>query len=113
MRDLSKTYGTLNHDLLIAKLSAYGFKHDAMKLVYSYLTNRWHRPKINSASGSWEELTQEVPQGSVLGPILINIYLNDLFYLFEYIEECNFAAETTFYACDKDLNFLINRMEDK
>ena len=40
LRDLSRTYGTLNHDLLIAKLSAYGFKHDALKFIYSYLTNR-------------------------------------------------------------------------
>ena len=55
--DLSKDFGTLNHDLLIAKLSAYGFEQDALTLIYSYLPNRWHRTKINSTFSSWEELT--------------------------------------------------------
>ena len=82
--DLSKAFGTLNHDLLIAKLSVYGFAHNALKLIYSYLTNRWHIVKIISALSTSEELTQEVPQGFVLGPLLFNIYLNDLFYLSEY-----------------------------
>ena len=60
--DLSKAFDTLNHDLLIAKLSAYGFEHNALKLIYSYLTNRWHRTKINSALSSWEEVTQGFPK---------------------------------------------------
>ena len=47
LMDLSKAFDTLNHGLLIAKLSAYGFDHDALKFIYSYLTNRWHRTKIN------------------------------------------------------------------
>ena len=52
LMDLSKAFDTLNHGLLIAKLSAYGFKHDALKFIYSYLTNRWHRMKINPAFSS-------------------------------------------------------------
>ena len=108
---LSKAFDTLNHGLLIAKLSAYGFEHDALKFIYSYPTFRWHRTKINSAFSSWKKQTQGVPQGSVLGPLLFNIYLNDLFYLSECTEVCNFADDTTFYACDKDLGSLINRLE--
>ena len=111
LMDLSKAFDTLNHDLLIAKLHAYGFEHDALKLLHSYLSKRWHRTKVNTSFSSWEELIKGVPQGSVLGPILFNLYLNDLFYLPDFTEVCNFADDTTFHACDNDLNNLIKRLE--
>ena len=83
LMDLSKAFDTVNHNLLMAKLSAYGSEHDVLKLIYSYLTNRWHRTKINSVFSSWEELTQGILERSVLGSLLFNIYINDLFYLSE------------------------------
>ena len=111
LMDLSKAFDTLNHDLLIAKLHAYGFYIKTLRLLHSYLTKRWQRTKVNSSFSTWSELLQGVPQGSVLGPILFNIYLNDLFYLTEIAQLCNFADDTTFYVCEKDLNTLINRLE--
>ena len=77
-----------------------------VKLLISYFNNRWYRTKINHKFSSWKELSQGVPQGSVLGSLLFNIYLNDLFFLSEITDLCNFADDTTFYASDMDLNSL-------
>ena len=59
--DLSKAFDTINHELLIEKLHAYGLTKPALKLLYSYLRNRWHRTKINTSFSTWKELLTGVP----------------------------------------------------
>ena len=110
LMDLSKAFDTINHELLIAKLEAYGFGDSALETMQSYLSDRWQRTKVNSSFSTWRELLCGVPQGSVLGPILFNIYLNDLFY--ELYDVCNFADDTTLYACDIELENVISQLED-
>ena len=66
--DLSKAFDTINHDLVIVKLNAYGFTKNSLRLIKSYLSNRWQRTKINTSFSSWTELLLGVPQGPVLGP---------------------------------------------
>ena len=105
--DLSKAFGMLNHDLLIAKLHAYGFSEESLQLIRSYLTNRWQRTKVNASFSNWTELLLGVPQGSVLGPLLFN----DLFYVAELTNVCNYANDTAFHACDSDICSLIKRLE--
>ena len=109
--DLSKAFDTLNHDLLAAKLHAYGFSHSALTLIRDYLRNRWQRTKINTSFSSWSELLSGVPQGSILGPFLFNIYINDLFWFNEQTEVCNYADDTTLYACDENLNNVLLKLE--
>lgn len=75
------------------------------------MTNRWQRTKINTSFSSWYELINGVPQGSVLGPLLFNIFINDLFWICEQADVCNFADDTTLYACDMNLNNVLRKLE--
>ena len=75
--DLSKAFDSINHNLLLAKLSAYGVTEDALQLLRSYLTDRKQHVKIDGNLSDWQIMKCGVPQGSILGPLLFNIYMND------------------------------------
>ena len=98
LMNLPKAFDTIHHELLLAKLHAYGFSKSSLQIIFSHLSERWQHVKINSTFSSWSALLQGAPQGSALGLLLFVISLNDLFFALKEIDVCNFADGTTPFA---------------
>ncbi len=92
------------HCLLVAKTNAYGLSGDAREFMSSYLTGRFQRVKISDERNSWLPLLKGIPQGSSLGPFIVNVFMNDIFY---FIETC----DLTVYADDNTLHHIASTIE--
>ena len=95
----------------MAKLSAYGFDYNSLKLINSFLSGRKFRTKIGSSYSPYLDLLVFLPQGSILGPLLFNIYMCDLFLCDCETIIINYADDTTLYACEPNIGLVLSKLE--
>ncbi len=111
--DLSKAFDCLPYSLTVAKLRAYGLSQDATTLLANYLTGIAQRVKVKDAHSTWDTLRKGVPQGSILGPVIFNLFINDIYYaikdgcIFNYADD-NTAVNTGSTLADTTSKLLEN-----
>ena len=98
-------------DLIIAKFEAYGLSKSSLNLLLDYLISRKQRVKIGSLYNIWNEIKGGVSQGSILGPLLFNAFINDIFMFIEKTEICNFADNNTIYDIGEDLSNILENLK--
>ena len=104
--DFSKAFDTINYDILYMKLFHYGIRGCVLDWFKSYLTNRKQYVQYNDTSSSLKNIICGVPQGSILGPLLFLIYVNDISHVSEFLFMVMFADDTNALVTNKDFSIL-------
>ena len=106
--DYSKAFDTINHDILLYKLSRYGIRGKALEWFRSYLSNRKQYVCLNGHSSELQYINCGVPQGSLLGPLLFILYINDFCRSSDILSFILFADDTNLFLSHSDPNYLVN-----
>ena len=105
--DLQKAFDTLDHKILLEKLEKYGYRGPIHKLLSSYLSDRWQYIELNGTRTDKKQILTGVPQGSILGPLLLLLYINDLDMNSGDSNVTMFADDTTLISSGKTRHFSI------
>ena len=105
--DLSRAFDCIPHGLLISKMKAYGLSNKACLFMSSYLSDRMQRVKVENERSEWQHLKKGVPQGSCLGPVIFNIFTNDLFYVLKSCNLSNYADDNTIHSTKSSLDLVM------
>ena len=108
--DLSKAFYSIYHDLLLAKLKAYEFSENGLYLKCSYLKDRRKAVQINNFS-SYKKVQASVPQGSVDGPLLFNLFINGLVIFLSETFLSNYADDNNLYSIGEELNIIKEKLQ--
>ena len=111
--DLSKAFDTIDHKILIDKLRHYGIRGITADWFTSYLVGRKHFVQYRAVSSKTQHVSCGVPQGSVLGPLLFIIYVNDLPSNITRAKTIMYADDTTVYCSDINVNQLYSTINDQ
>ena len=112
--DLSKAFDCLEHSLITAKLNAYGMDYKSTVLLTDYLSNRCQRVKLNNITSGWQNIPSGVPQGSILGPTVFNLFMNDVFYHMKSESSFlyNYADDNSVLVKGKTLNEVVTLIQN-
>ena len=108
--DLSEAYDCLLHYLMVAKVEAYGISTESLQSISDYLSYCNQRTKTSSAYSDWSNAIRRIPQGSILGLLLFNIFINDIFLVVKKSDIYNFADDNTLYSHGSNLPLILNNL---
>ena len=113
LMDLTKAFDCLPHSLLLGKLSAYGLSDKSCSLVSNYLSNRKQQVKLEPHYSEWADIVRGVPQCSILGPLLFNVFINDIFHFLDKSSLYNYADDNTLsYAHSNSVTLIHTLQQD-
>ena len=109
--DLLKALDIYDHDLLLAKLEAYGLDSNIVSFMRSYLANKRQRCKIYNSFSEWAKISCGAPQESILGLLLFNIFINDIFLFLQKCDQANYTDDSTVYTSGKRVSTIIDYLK--